>query len=279
MRIHPTFELNKIDFFPSIPRSQKTNYWIKRLAKGGVAAKITCTGSQVRKAWQTSQVRGRKCHPFLLLLRLAFQTELSPRCNWSQTGPLHMSPVHRAGQVSEISARPLIPSKNLDVFTWAGGLARFPRSRLFQPESREPAGNFFRKNTSARLLGYCFSTDKFRCHVCFKFLKLVPKILVPQSRFCRRAEISHVNLRQNSSRSCATIVSKSLFKLQIISPFFRNVNFMIWFGLTKRWSEIIEYGRISSCLKVELMTTIQLRFPSILESTFWVPLSVSIVMK
>ena len=61
------------------------NYSIRRFAEGGVAAKITRTGSQVRYLWQIGQVCGRKCQPFLLPLRLVFQTELSPRRNRPQT--------------------------------------------------------------------------------------------------------------------------------------------------------------------------------------------------
>ena len=39
-------------------------------------------------------------------------------------GPLHMSPVDRAGSVSEISPRRSFLYKNFDVFIWEGGLAR-----------------------------------------------------------------------------------------------------------------------------------------------------------
>ena len=51
-------------------------------------------------------------------------------------GPLHMSPVDRAGLVSEISPRHSFLYKNFDVFIWEGGLARLPRSRFLRPRSR-----------------------------------------------------------------------------------------------------------------------------------------------
>ena len=46
-------------------------------------------------------------------------------------GPLHMSLVDRAGQVSEISLYLWILCKIFDVFTWEGGLARFLRNSGF----------------------------------------------------------------------------------------------------------------------------------------------------
>ena len=51
-------------------------------------------------------------------------------------GPLHMSPVNRAGSVSEISPCHSFLCKNIDVFIWEAGLARLPRSRFLRPISR-----------------------------------------------------------------------------------------------------------------------------------------------
>ena len=44
-------------------------------------------------------------------------------------GPVHMSPVDRAGSVSEFSPRHPFLCKNIGVFIWEAVLARLPRSR------------------------------------------------------------------------------------------------------------------------------------------------------
>ena len=58
-----------------------------------------------------------------------------------------MSPVDRAGPVSEISPHLKILCKIFDVFIWEGGLARFPRSR-------QAGWKFCHMNTSSRLPGW-----------------------------------------------------------------------------------------------------------------------------
>ena len=51
-----------------------------------------------------------------------------------------MSPVNRAGSVSEISPPLSFLCKNFDVFILEGGLARLPKSPFLRPKSR--AENF-----------------------------------------------------------------------------------------------------------------------------------------
>ena len=65
-------------------------------------------------------------------------------------GPLHMSPVDRAGSVSEISPRRSFLYKNFDVFIWEGDLGFCDR------DLGNRAGNFSNSshmNTPARISG------------------------------------------------------------------------------------------------------------------------------
>ena len=129
-------------------------------------------------------------------------------------GPLHMSLVDRAGQVSEISLYLWILCKIFDVFTWEGGLARFLTTRVFQPGYREKGWTFCHMNTGTKRDEFwrprvCRSYDRFESYsFCVSprllcFLNFAPELAPGSLAFSHlgdRAKISHMKPKLNWSR-------------------------------------------------------------------------------